>query len=157
MSMIKGTMMHKVGRVTVVAALLSLTGCGMFGGDGKLAPNEFEVVGRKPLVIPPDSEMRPPRPGEPQAQAIDPGQRALDALFPGRNLKAPPMPSSGETALLRRIGGADGDVRSVVWERDPQVVKKSLLLADILHVEERQFSSDNISVERVSSTQKSGS
>ena len=149
-------MMNKIGRAAAFISLLALGGCGVFGSNGKLPPDEFEVVGRKPLVVPPDSEMRPPRPGEPRAQSIDPGQRALDALFPGRNLKAPPMPSGGEIALLRRTGGGDADVRSVVWEKEPKLVKKSLMLADILHAGERQYSSDNVSVERVSSKDKSG-
>ena len=72
-----------------------------FGGDGKYAPDEFAVVDRAPLVLPPESELRPPRPGEPRAQEIDPGRQAYEALFPDA-VKPEEEKSGGELAILRQ-------------------------------------------------------
>lgn len=145
--------MRMFGRFIVLASLASLGACSSLGNKS-MVPDEFEVVGNRPLVIPPDNEMRPPRPGQPRPQEIDPAQRALDALFPGRGIKAPTPPSGGELALLMRIEPADADVRSSMWQEDPRVVKKSLLLADILDADRREYRPDNVSVARVSSTSR---
>ena len=54
--------------------------------SGKNSPDEFSVVNRPPLVIPPEAELKPPRPGEPTAQPMDPGRAVFEALFPGKVL-----------------------------------------------------------------------
>jgi len=141
----------KFGSIVAIAFCgATLAGCGIFGSDGKLAPDEFEVVDRAPLVIPPESELRPPRPGEPRAQEIDPGRQAYEALFPGATLTPQPPKSTTEISLLRRVQPGDPDVRSNVAQKDLDVVKKRLLLAEILEAEEATYRPDNVSVERVS-------
>ena len=82
----------------------------MFGDSGApKGPNEFEVVGRAPLIIPPEADLRPPRPGEPRPQDIDPNNRAVNVLFPEVD-KKPPIPSKGEQQLLSQArGGGHGD------------------------------------------------
>ncbi|WP_308911423.1 DUF3035 domain-containing protein [Pseudokordiimonas caeni] len=140
----------KFGSIVAIAFCgATLAGCGIFGGDGKLSPDEFEVVDRAPLVIPPESELRPPRPGEPRAQEIDPGRQAYEALFPGATLTPQPPKSSGELSLLRRIDGGDPDIRSNVAQKNLDVVKKRLLLADLLEADDRTYRPDNVTVERV--------
>lgn len=136
--------------VTVALAGSMLSGCGMFkGSSSPQGPDEFTVVGRAPLVIPPESDLRPPRPGEPRPQEIDPANRALRALFP-KGTKTPPAPSKGEQTLLDQVGtGANADIRSNVGLLDLEVAKKSLILADILAADEHQNGPDNISVTRV--------
>ncbi len=126
---------------------VALTAC----GSGKNSPDEFAVVNRPPLVIPPEAELKPPRPGEPRAQDMDPGRRAFEALFPGKEYKPSPPKSSGEQGLLARIGFAEPDVRSNVNQPKVDVVKKSVILADLLEMEERQLRPDNVEVERISS------
>ena len=138
-------------RITAIAlAGLTVTGCGSFGGSSSpQGPDEFTVVGRAPLVIPPESDLRPPRPGEPRPQEIDPANRAMRALFPG-GTKTPPKPSGSEQALLDQLGrGPNADVRSNAGMKELEVVRKSLILADILAADERQNSPDNIRVTRV--------
>lgn len=133
---------------TIALAGSMLAGCGM-GSSSPSGPDEFTVVGRAPLVIPPESDLRPPRPGEPRPQEIDPANRAMRALFP-RGTKTPPAPSKSEQTLLDQVGtGANADIRSNVGLLDLDVAKKSLILADILAADERQNSSDNISIARV--------
>ncbi|NVJ99480.1 MAG: DUF3035 domain-containing protein [Alphaproteobacteria bacterium] len=130
------------------AAALTLTAC----GGGKMSPDEFEVVSRAPLVVPPEADLAPPRPGVPNAQTIDPGQQAYEALFPDEDIKRSKPKSVSERELLSRLAFSDADVRSNAGQKDLAVVKKTLLLAEILEAEERQYSSDNISIERVSSS-----
>ena len=69
-------------------AFLPLTLAGCAGGSvqdalglGKRAPDEFSVVQRAPLVIPPDFELRPPRPGEPRPQTGTTSDQARATLF----------------------------------------------------------------------------
>ena len=52
--------------LVLFAATVVLGGCGGFRdavGLNKRAPDEFAVVSKAPLVIPPDYGLRPPRPG----------------------------------------------------------------------------------------------
>ena len=134
---------------TIAIAGLLVSACGMFSDSGSpQGPDEFTVVGRAPLVIPPESDLRPPRPGEPRPQEIDPANRAMRALFP-KGTKTPPKPSSSEQTLLDQVGGrANTDIRSNAGLLDLEVVKKSLILADILAADELQNDPDNISVKR---------
>ena len=147
--MTKRTKLYRL--MTVLTAASVTAGCGMFSdpGDPK-GPNEFEVVARAPLIIPPDSDLRPPRPGQPRPQDIDPTNRALDVLFP-EGVKKPPTPSEGEQKLLSsaRVGTANADVRSLGSRRDQKIVRKSLVLLDLLTMEEREFQPDNVSITRV--------
>jgi hypothetical protein len=120
-------------------------------GSGKNSPNEFEVVSRAPLVVPPEADLTPPRPGQPNPQEIDPGRQAYEALFPGKEFKESKPKSASERDLLSRVGPSEPDVRSNVGQKDLKVVKKTLLLADILDADERQHRTDDIAIERVSS------
>ena len=130
----------------VVIAGLALAAC----SSGRKGPDEFEVLDRAPLVIPPEAELAPPRPGEPRAQEIDPGQQAFEALFPGKKLKRSDPKSQSEYGLLRRMAVSDPDVRSNAGgAKNADVVKKKLLLADLLDADERQHRPDNVEIYRV--------
>ncbi|HZX85436.1 MAG TPA: DUF3035 domain-containing protein, partial [Reyranella sp.] len=66
---------------TGLAALsaLMLGGCSMFenlGGAKKVSPDEFKIVSHSPLTMPPNAELRPPRPGEPRPQEVTPADQA---------------------------------------------------------------------------------
>ena len=50
-------------------------------GLNKKSPDEFAVTTKAPLVIPPDFNLRPPMPGAPPANALDPSSNAEAALF----------------------------------------------------------------------------
>lgn len=133
----------------MLVAAVALTAC---GGGGRKGPDEFEVLERQPLVVPPEAELTPPRPGEPRAQEINPGQAAYEALFPGKKLKRPDPKSSGEYSLLKQLGPSSADIRSNVGgDKKSDVVKKRLLIADMLEADERTFRPDNIEIYRVTS------
>ena len=127
-----------------LVALVSLTAC----GGGKLTPDEFAVVGRAPLALPPEAELAPPRPGEPRAQEIDPGRQAFEALFPGQPYTNEGAKSDGEALLLSNLFPSDPDVRANFNHEKLDVVKKRLILAEMLAAGERTYRPDNVTVVR---------
>jgi hypothetical protein len=52
-------------------------------GLQKKSPDEFAVTTKAPLVIPPDFNLRPPMPGAPPTNQLDPSSNAEQALFSG--------------------------------------------------------------------------
>ncbi len=138
----------------LLLATAALTAC---GGNGKNSPDEFAVVNRPPLVVPPESDLRPPRAGEPKAQDMDPGRRAFEVLFPGKTYVPSPPKSKSEQGLLAAIGRGEPDVRSNAGQKKLDVVKKTIILADLLEMEERQLRPDNVEVDRISTGSGSGS
>ena len=50
-------------------------------GLNKKSPDEFAVTTKAPLVIPPDFNLRPPMPGAPPTNTLDPSSNAEIALF----------------------------------------------------------------------------
>ena len=62
----------------------ALMGCGSIreaAGLGKQGPDEFAVVTKQPLVIPPEYNLRPPRDGAPPTNQVAPTDAAQSALF----------------------------------------------------------------------------
>jgi hypothetical protein len=62
----------------------ALSGCDSVrkaAGMNKKSPDEFAVTTKAPLVIPPNFNLRPPLPGAPPANALDPSSNAELALF----------------------------------------------------------------------------
>lgn len=97
-------------------------------GLEKQAPDEFQVVARAPLNLPPEFSLRPPEPGAARPDVVTPQDEARSAVF---RLDEPtaattasvvtPEPgvaagTAGEQALLARAGatGAEPDIRSLV-------------------------------------------
>ena len=88
-------------------------------GLGKRSPDEFAVVSRAPLVVPPDFDLRPPRPGEArplvgtagdQARATLLGEAPAAAERPALAAQSlDPVPSAGQQALLVEAGGGNVD------------------------------------------------
>jgi hypothetical protein len=108
---------------------LAMGGCSAFenlGGNKKISPDEFKIVSHSPLTMPPNAELRPPRPGEPRPQEVTPAEQAREALAPqtaGRSTRgtgggnAPPTPGgASEQALVAKAGqgGIDPNIRSRV-------------------------------------------
>jgi Protein of unknown function (DUF3035) len=77
------------------------------------APDEYTVTTRAPLSMPPDYNLRPPRPGAPRPQEQSERQQAEEALVPQLALGAPQGTASpGQTALLQEAGPpAPSDIR----------------------------------------------
>ena len=118
-----------VNRVIVATALLAavgLSGCTSTRqalGMTKVTPDEFRVVTKAPLVVPPDFALRPPAPGKPRPQELQPESAARVALLGQREGEAR---SDGEKLLVAKAGAdkADPLIRYVVDDefgggRDP--------------------------------------
>jgi hypothetical protein len=136
------TMRRTILIPTALAALsaLMLGGCGMLenlGGAKKVSPDEFKIVSHSPLTMPPNAELRPPRPGEPRPQEVTPADQAKEALSPAlaarpqRNqvmtgTAQSPGRTSAETSLVQKAGGGnvDPNIRSRV-NQDTKTINDS--------------------------------
>ena len=115
----------------LVLAGLSLTACG--GGDslgfGKVTPDEFRVVAKAPLTLPPEYALRPPTPGEPRPQELQPESAARQAVL---GQQAAIQRSEGEKLLTTRAGVSKSDplIRYVVDDEFGEVAHKDKSFAD---------------------------
>ncbi|MEM9764033.1 MAG: DUF3035 domain-containing protein [Pseudomonadota bacterium] len=123
-------------RLTTMAAVLAgataLAGCDQIGNPldvfaaKKPSPDEFKVVARAPLYVPPqvqaglDVQVLPsPRPGAPSPLDPQPGREAQAALLGAGAGSAgvASAPSRGEQVLVGAAAtGADGEIRTTLVE-----------------------------------------
>ncbi len=114
------TVRIEMSRWTKLAAIagigLALAGCQSVReatGVAKLAPDEFTVLTKAPLIVPPDYNLRPPQPGAPDANVGAPSELARNALFPQNPMNAAAALgteySESERLLLGRSGAAISD------------------------------------------------
>lgn len=125
-----------------------LAGCGGVAetlGFGRNAPDEFAVVDRPPLAMPPDYSLRPPKPGAPRPQETAATTHASAMLF-GPNAKVATttdrnnvdsdtqVRSVAEKALLETAGTdkAEPDIREVVDREAAEKVAANPHLIDSL-------------------------
>lgn len=125
-------------RVKLIAASVALIGAAALSGCNstskafgmsKVTPDEFRVVTKAPLVVPPDFSLRPPAPGEPSPQELQPESAARVALL-GQQQGGDR--SEGERLLDTRAGGdkADPLVRYVVDDEFGAIAHKDKSFAD---------------------------
>ena len=139
-------MSPRIAKLAVSAGLaltmaVSLSACGGSSlkdtlGYGKSAPDEFAIITKAPLVIPPDFSLRPPQPGvlRPQESQFEPSlvaQRALNGddttvVTDGA------ANSAGEQALLTKTGAADANpkIRQVVNNEQRSLVERDASFTD---------------------------
>jgi len=145
--------------IGILVALLIVSGCSQLRnitGKGKHPPDEFAVVKRPPLIVPPEFELAPPDPGEPSPQDLASAAETLRALFPDRE-GVVPQPSKGEESLLRNIeAGSLPKIRSELGNTNTLVVEKGTLLDEIIETENRDGSLDGSDIERVGSEDEGG-
>jgi hypothetical protein len=124
-----------VNRVIVAGALIAaagLAGCTSTRnalGMNKITPDEFRVVTKAPLVVPPDFALRPPAPGKPRPQELQPESAARTALLGQREGE---VRSEGEKLLVAKAGAdkADPLIRYVVDDEFGDVAHKDKSFAD---------------------------
>lgn len=128
---------HLTLALTALALAWGLAGCGQLSdalGLGKRqGPDEFTVVRRAPLVLPPNYNLRPPQPGAPRPQELQPSQSAREALISSaeanRRPAAQPADAStaGEAALMHSAGAeaADPNIRQIIEQETTALVAKS--------------------------------
>jgi hypothetical protein len=130
-----------------IPAILLLAGCaGSSGPFGRARPDEFAVTRAPELVIPPEFNLTPPRPGQADPGASDPRAQALQALFGG------PQPRSAVEQRLLQQADASGvaalGARSVAGDPDTQVVNRGALVQTIIQLPEGDGPTATVSVPR---------
>ena len=111
---------------------LTVSGCGTLSrslGVSKVTPDEFRVLTKAPLVVPPEYALRPPAPGEPRPQELAPDSAARAALL-GRTQAV--TRSQGEQLLVSKAGveRADPLIRYVVDDEFGDLAHKDKSWAD---------------------------
>lgn len=112
---------RKYGTLAIRLALLGGAGMALIGcqdirdaaGVTKSPPDEFAVVTKAPLVIPPDFNLRPPKPGAAPTNQSSPTDSAQTAMFgDDPTTVAASLPSTyspAEKTLLANTGAATAD------------------------------------------------
>lgn len=118
--------------VGVVVVLSSCSNVQSALGLGKSPPDEFVVVTKAPLIVPPDFSLRPPRPGAPRPQELQPTETARRALLGEELSESEVGPSKGEVALLMKAGAdrVDPNIRRVLSDETGGTRKKDQAFAD---------------------------
>lgn len=116
----------------------ALGGCGdtrkALGFD-KVTPDEFKIVSRAPLSLPPDYALRPPQPGavRPQEQTIP--QRAMAVVTGSQQTERGNADASiGENALLAKVGAdrANPGIRELIDRESTVLAEADTTLLDRL-------------------------
>lgn len=120
-------------------SLLALGACDTLRdelGMNKQSPDEFRVVSRAPLSLPPDyNTLVTPNPGQPRPQEGTPTDQARTAVF-GTQPQGQPLTaeSTGEAALLSAAGAqhADPQIRQIVDRETQQINEENTDFLDAL-------------------------
>ena len=122
----------RVAAATLLIGAAGLAGCQTASkafGLAKVTPDEFRVVTKAPLTLPPDYSLRPPEPGEPRPQELQPESAARQAL---EGVRAADVRSDGEKLFVQKAGAdkADPLVRYVVDDEFGNLSHKDKTFAD---------------------------
>ncbi|MGB4101994.1 MAG: DUF3035 domain-containing protein [Alphaproteobacteria bacterium] len=110
-------------------------------GLGHVTPDEFAVVDRPPLVMPPDYNLRPPQPGAPRPQEVAAVKQAEQTVFGAKSNDASAKTSSwaaDSSDLTKEIlakAGADRampDIRGTIDRESAQRVSGDRHLVESL-------------------------
>lgn len=115
--------------IAVPAAALLVSACASGGPFQRSRPDEFAVTRAPELVVPPEFNLTPPRPGQADPGASDSRAQALQALFGG------PQPRSAIEQRMLQAADANAAVlgaRSVAGDPDTQVVNRGALVQTII-------------------------
>ena len=112
----KSAVISAVKLAVVLFAVAGLAGCEGVKeavGGAKLAPDEFAVMPKAPLIMPPDYNLHPPKPGSRMANLPDPSDQARASLYPNNPTAVAATIegsfSDGEKLLLAYAGAANAD------------------------------------------------
>ncbi|MDJ0922351.1 MAG: DUF3035 domain-containing protein [Henriciella sp.] len=104
-------------------ALASVAGCASLSGPPN-TPDEFRVVKKAPLVVPPDYSLRPPSSGQAQPIELDPSRTEATTAF---GASVGQDASASERALVAAAGAnaVSSVVRTQVDYEEARVIRKS--------------------------------
>lgn len=126
--------MTKIKRSLLLVVLFAATGCNSVKeelGVGRNSPDEFTVVKRAPLTLPPDYTLRPPVDGSLRPSSDAPIAARETLLGKAEN---PVSVQSADAALLEKMGAtrADPNIRETVNRDNGILAKESRTIADKL-------------------------
>ena len=116
----------------MVVTALSLSGCSKTKEQfdfSKKAPDEFKITTRAPLEMPPNYQLRPPRPGAQRPQEDTAIEEAKQAVFGVESTQpqqqAEPM-TQGEAILLQKSGAnaIDPNIREKLDAEADEIAKE---------------------------------
>jgi hypothetical protein len=118
--------------VGIVALGAGASACHTVGdafGQSKNAPDEFRVVTKAPLVVPPEYALRPPAPGEPRPMELQPESAAEQALIGEREAIDR---DDAEKLLVAKAGAEHADplIRYVIDDQFGAIAHKDKSFAD---------------------------
>jgi Protein of unknown function (DUF3035) len=127
----------------LMVVALALGGCSGLRsalGVDRTAPDEFNIVARAPLAMPPDYSLRPPEPGLGRPQDLTPRQQARQTVFRAGEQQQAALAtprggrSEGELAFLRQAGAGEADpsIRALVNEENSRLVEAERSFVDRL-------------------------
>jgi len=123
---------NRVLTASLLIGAAGLAGCHSASkalGMTKVSPDEFRIVTKAPLTLPPDYALRPPAPGQPRPQELQPESAARVAIEGERQGE---VRSEGEKLLAARAGAdkADPLIRYVVDDDFGAIAHKDKSFAD---------------------------
>ena len=122
---------------SLVVGALALAACSNARstlGIDPAPPDEFTVVSKAPLTIPPDFNLRPPKPGAARPQEQNPTTRAQAALVGNAKPAASVPATPGERALLQvaRVQDVNPNIRQVLNTETTQLAERDSGFVDRL-------------------------
>ncbi|WP_084397790.1 DUF3035 domain-containing protein [Henriciella aquimarina] len=137
--------------LAAMGALLATGGC-LFGGGGPSGPDEFRVVTKAPLSVPPEYSLRPPAAGTSVPAEADPTRAPVAAAFGssiGENA------SAVERALVSAAGAnaVNPMIRSMVDYEEAGTIRKTRDDADAIlnsqgEVEDNATGNEQVTIAR---------
>lgn len=102
-------------------------------GLTRKAPDEFAVVKRAPLEIPPNYDLSPPQPGKQRPQELHSSVQAKQAIF-GKTQLTKKSLSAGENDLLEKAGAQNTDptIRQIIDKESIEYVDENKPVLDKL-------------------------
>ena len=117
--------------LVLTLAAVAVTACSNNPLANRNAPDEFAILTKPPLTVPPDFALQPPKPGETRPQELSTTERTQQLLL-GDTSFAPP--SNGELALIQAAGAVEVDpsIRAILAAENGGRVEKDASLTNRL-------------------------
>ncbi len=116
--------MAATAAITIAAGgLASCSSVARAVGAERVRPDEFRIVTMAPLEVPPEYNLRPPRPGEPRPQEYISSEEARRAIY---GADATTTASDAEQSLVALTGAAAADpaIRDIVDAEAGGIVRR---------------------------------
>ena len=133
---------------SLLAAVLALPACSDVKqelGVGRNSPDEFMVLQRAPLTLPPDYTLRPPTDPSEAQPATEAAAQAKTTLL--GKVEVPAVEGAGEETLLTKLGisSAEPNIRKLIDEDNGYIALKNRPVAEkLIFWNDEKPSPDNI-------------